>query len=132
MVLIGCGPLDSEGIVEVLDKKIVQGCYQSNGLPSIQITEHDIRTEGRVVYPEYQFATQGLNAVEIIIARPRVLLTSAEKMLGGKAYEFGKVIDFNSSTAFNVIREQDSIALSIISIPDYKRHKYSQFPCGSD
>jgi|GEM_PF-4287664 len=115
MVLAGCGPIDGDGIVEVLNKKIVQGCYQSNGLPSIQITEHDIRTEGRVVYPKYQFATHGLNAREVIIASPRVLLTSAEKMLGGKTYKFGEVTDVDSSTVFYVIRETDGIALSIIS-----------------
>lgn len=132
MVLAGCGPMDGDGIVEVLDNKIVQGCYQSNGLPSIEITKSDIRSEGIIVYPKYQFATHGLNAYEVIIARPRVLLTSAEKILDGKAYEFGKVTDVNSSTVFFVTRESDGVALSIISNPDYKRHKYSRFPCGSN
>ena len=125
----GCGPLDSDGIVDVLDNKIVQGCYTSKGLPPLEIATNDIRTNQEVVYSEYQLVTHGRDAREIIIAKPRVLLVKSHANFEAHAYKFGEIVDSGSSTALTVKRGADGVRLIIVSNPDYKLHEYVTAPC---
>lgn len=127
--LHGCSPLDSDGVVEVLDKKIVQGCYEAGGLPPIRIRQDSISSEDRIIYPSYEFVTHGRQAAEVVFAEPRILIEKTAENSNGYSYNFGDIVDENGATGYYVLRSEKKISLSVISIPDYNSHIYTQVPC---
>lgn len=111
---------------EVLDQRVIEGCYVSTGIASLRLHGGKVFQDGKELYSAYKYAKIGRNNERAIIVSPPSDLT-----LGPNGSYYFKSVD-NSKRKDNSYRlhvEDARDTIVITSTPDNIAHRFSKAPC---